>query len=558
MISFWTEIKQRIDSRPELSRWSQLALWQRRAIKTLTAIFVLVAVSSIVYHFVMIVFEGQSPSYAHSLQVVIETYTGTGYGSDSPWESPVANVFVSVMDLSTFLLLFIIVPYVFRPVLENALSPTVPTSIDRSDHIVICGIEQQSKHLIEELEAREVNYVVIVQSEETALEFLEEDIPVIYGDPTSAETHRRACVDGAKAVVVDTEDNQSVSALLAIRELNEAIRTVVLVETLEHERHLSYAGADRVLTPRQLLGQRIAERITTEITPTHSDSITLSEDYSILELTVFEESPIHGQSIEAIESMAGETVSVLGMWRRGQFIRSPSGETVVDENTVLLIAGQKQDVRDLEAETYRGRNVEPTVIIAGYGVVGSTVRRHLQSSTADCTVVDKERGTDVDLVGDVTEEETLKKAGVEEVAALVMTISDDDEAILSVLLADQLTTDLDIIARMNHDTNETKVRRAGADYVLSLPEMSGRVLAQEVLHEEILSYSRQLKTIRIGADPFVGQTLENTEITETNSIVAAVQREGELLTDVAADFEFRRGDSIFLIGNDLQIDALTG
>lgn len=505
----------------------------------------------------MIVFEDRSPSYMHSLQVVVETYTGTGYGSDSPWESFIANALVSAMDLSTFLLVFIILPYVLRPVVENALTPRIPTETDLTDHVIICGIEHQGRRVIDEFEARDVEYVVIVDSEEEAIELVEEDISVIRGNPTSAESFANAGVDDATAVIVDTADRHAASVILAVRDLNESVRTIVLVENLANERHLRYAGADRVLTPRHLLGQRIAERITTEISPTRTDSITLGHEFSILELTVFEQSPINCESIDSIESMTTGSITIIGLWTGGDFRTSPEPDTVVDENTVLLVAGNESDVRELERETYRGRDVEPTVIIAGYGIVGSTVLDELRPVAVDCTVVDIEDGEDVDVVGDVTNEETLDRVGLDEATVFVVTIADDEQAILSVLLANQLASDLDIIVRTNHDANETKVRRAGADYVLSLPEMSGRVLAEEVLHDDLLSYSRQLKPVRLEAGPFAGQQLENTAIAETNCLLIAVERDGELITNLSGEFEIQAEDSLLVIGRDDDVDSIT-
>jgi len=543
---------------PSASTWARLALWKRRAIKTVVAVVALILVSSVVYHFLMIAFEGRSDSYWHSMQVVIETATGTGYGSDSPWDSPVSNAFVSLLDLSTFLLVFIIVPYVLRPVLENALSPTLPTSVEASDHVVICGIEQQDERLIDELESRGVDHVVIVEDEETALELLERDVSVVVGETTSAETHRNARVDAASAVVVDTEDKRSVSALLAIRAVEESVRTVVLVDSLEHERHLSYAGADRVMTPRHLLGRRIAERITTEITPARSDSVALGENRSMLELTVFEGSPINGRSVARIEAATDGAVTVLGLWKAGRFVGSPDPGEVVDDTTTLLLAGSTAAIRALEKRTYQGRDVAPTVIVAGHGVVGSTVRRGLAASTAECVVVDIAPGDEVDIVGDATETETLRAAGIESATVLVVAIRDDDEAIMISLLADRLASELDVIVRMNDDGNRTKVRRAGADYVLSLPEMSGRVLAQEVLREEFVSYSRQLKAIRIDADPYAGRALSETDLAAADCIVVAVDRDGELHTDVPPTFELRGDEEIVVVGRDEDIGSLSG
>jgi hypothetical protein len=63
-----------LEALPWASTWSRLALWKRRAIKTVVA---LILVSSALYRYAMIVFEGRSQSYGRSLQVVIETATGT-------------------------------------------------------------------------------------------------------------------------------------------------------------------------------------------------------------------------------------------------------------------------------------------------------------------------------------------------------------------------------------------------------------------------------------------------------------------------------------------------
>lgn len=533
-----------------------MKVWQRRAAKTIAAVAALVLVTSVLYHYVVIAFEGESPTYAHSLQVVIETYTGTGYGSDSPWDSTLGNVFVSLMDLSTFLVLFIVVPYVFRPVLEEALSPDAPTSTDATDHVVICGVVQQGDRLIAELESRDVEYVVVEESEAEALELHGEGTAVIHGDPTSADALERAGVGRARSVVIDTEDERAASAVLAVREIDDEVRTIVLVGDIGYEQYLRYAGADAVMTPRHLLGTRIAERIKAEVIPGSSDRIRLGEDLCLLELSVFEDSPIRGDTLAEIEAAAGSDVRIPGIWTAGEFVDDPDPQTTVDEDTVLLIAGTAPDLRELERKTYEGRQVDARVIVAGYGEVGSTVFDELDDARTACTVIDREELDGVDVVGDVTDEEALRRAGIDEATAFVVAISADDEAILATLLATELATDLNTIVRIGNPDNATKVRRAGADYVLSLPEISGRVLALEVLREQILSYDRQLKLVRIDADEFAGRTIAETDLTGHGRLVIAVDREGTLLGDVPATFELEAGDRLLVAGTDEAIDEV--
>lgn len=544
------------DRSPMPEGWPTLELWQRRAIKTVVAVVALVFVSSLVYHYLLTVVEGRTETYAHSFQVVVETYTGTGYGSDSPWNSTILNAFVSVMDLSTFLILFIVFPYVFQPVLEEALAPSLPTRTDRSGHVVVCGVEQQGERLVDELEARNAEYVVIAREESTALQLQERGWSVLHGDPSSAETLKRASLEDARAVVVDTADSKSASVVLAVRAVDDAIRSIVLVEDMEFERYLEYAGADQVLTPRHLLGQRIAERISREISPVLTDSIRLGQDVSLLELTVFEDSPIHGETLSTVETQTDDRISVVGVWQDGTFDGFPASDFVIDSDMSLLVAGEESALRELESETYVDRTAGGEVVIAGYGMVGSTVQNRLGVTDSECTVIDIEEKPGVDIVGDATDEETLRQAGIEDATAFVVTIADDDLAILSVLVARQLVTDCDVMARVNDADNDRKIRRAGADYVLSLPEISGRLLALEVLGEEILSYDRQLKVVRIDAGRFSGETLEATRITDNQCAVVAVERDADLLTDVAPTFELHPNDDLIVVGSDEGIDAI--
>ncbi|WP_265110972.1 potassium channel family protein [Halosolutus halophilus] len=529
--------------------------WQRRAAKTIGGVVVLIVLTSIIYHYLMVAVEGRSGSYFHSSQVVVETVTGTGYGSDSPWDSPLSNLFVMAMDLGTFLILFIVLPYVFQPILEETLSPTVPRTTDLTDHVVVCGYSPRGDRLVDEFEARDVDYVVVDDDEPEAIELDDAGVSVVYGDPTSVETLDRARIDEAASVVIDTEDEVAASVVLAVRERSDSIRIVVMSSDLTLERPLRYAGADTVVTPRHLLGRRIAERIQSEIDPRLSDVTSLGEDFSLVEVTVFEESPICGQTLAETGVLETEDVSIAGLWTDGEFVSSPSPDLEIDENTVLLLAGSEAQLKALEARTAPVRPERARVVVAGYGEVGSTVRERLRATDAECTVIDIRDAEEVDVVGDVTRESVLQRAELETATVYVVTIADDDEAILSVLVARELASDLDIVVRVNDSEKENKARRAGADYVLSLPDISGRLLALDVLREEILSYDRQLQVVRFEADDLAGQSLADTEIPATDCILVGVERSGEILTDVPPEFRFEGDDSLLLAGDDEAIDA---
>ena len=562
--------------------WSARPQWLRRVLKTVVGVVAFIGVLTVTYHTVMIRFEGASPTLAHSLQVVVETVTGTGYGSDSPWTTPVANGLVVLMDLSTFLILFIVFPYVFQPVLETALSPSLPTTTDVKKHVVVCGTPALTDGLIDELASREIPVVVVTDNEADALDIHDGGGLAIYGSPTDAETLRRAGVDRARAVVVDTGDERAASVVLATREIDPDIRTVAVVDHLDHAGQLYHAGADSVLTPRQLLGRRIAERVGRQLDPSRSDTVAVADGLSLLELTVHPESPLVGRLISEIGGSIGDAngddigdtndshttettdtdddpdesaVSVVGHWVEGRFSGSPPADTIVEPGTVLLVAGPPEPLERLDAAVCR-REDAPTVIVAGSGIVGCTVYDELDAAGIDCRVIDIADGPAVDVVGDATTAETLQEAGIDEAAALVVALDDDDATILTILAADESPGSADSIARLNKAENETNIRRAGADYVLGVSTMAGRLLVSEVLEEPAVGVDRQLRTARLAGDRFGGQRLTETTVADTDCVVVGIVRDGEVQTDLDGAFRIRSNDELIIVGPDTEIGQL--
>ncbi|MFB6362205.1 MAG: TrkA family potassium uptake protein [Halobacteriales archaeon] len=516
--------------------------------KVIVGVLVFVVVLSVLYHTVMIRFEERSPDFSHSMQVTVEILTGSGFGSDSPWKTEVANLLVMAMDLSTFLVLFLVFPYLFQPILENAFSPSVPTTVDIDDHVVLCGVPRQTNQFVEELLARDISVTVISPRESDALDLMNEDIVAIHGDPTSIEALHRANITRARSVVVDLPDERAASTVLAVTEAAPELETFVVIDHLDHDQQLQHAGADRIITPRNLLGQRLAERVLCMLDPARSDTISLGGDTSLLELAVGSNENLIGTPIAEFQAMT--QASVVGIWTDGEFLGSPADDTVLTEHDVLLLSGPDDSLAELEKGVFKGGEANPTVIVAGHGMVGSTVREQLERSGVTCRVIDTEEGAEVDVVGDATAPETLERAGLSESDVLVLALPDDDLTVLSVLFADESPGNPDVIARMNAVENETKIRRAGADYVLGVTTITGRLLSGEVFQENVLGFDRQIRIDRIVGDLFTEQRLDNVDIAESGCVLVGVERGGTFHPDPPAEFEVRSDDQLLIVGSD--------
>jgi voltage-gated potassium channel len=95
----------------------------------------------------------------------------------------------------------------------------------------------------------------------------------------------------------------------------------------------------------------------------------------------------------------------------------------------------------------------------------------------------RERGCEV-IRADPTEDEPLKRAGVERAGALVAAADDDAQDALAILAARELNPSLRIVVSATERENEKKLRRAGADDVLSPAAIGGHMLVLSALGEE--------------------------------------------------------------------------
>ncbi|WP_435070115.1 NAD-binding protein [Haloplanus sp. C73] len=128
------------------------------------------------------------------------------------------------------------------------------------------------------------------------------------------------------------------------------------------------------------------------------------------------------------------------------------------------------------------------VLVLGYGDLTEALVQELSGKSQFLVVVPdedlsrrlSERGVDT-LVGDSSDESTLRRVHVEEARAVVTATNDDGADALAVLTARQLAPDVHIVAAATQRENVDKLRRAGADTVISPASIGSHLLAESAL-----------------------------------------------------------------------------
>lgn len=128
------------------------------------------------------------------------------------------------------------------------------------------------------------------------------------------------------------------------------------------------------------------------------------------------------------------------------------------------------------------------VLVLGYGDLTEPILEELAHESEVLVITpDPERarllteeGIDV-LTDDPSGEDALERAKIDRARAVVAATNDDAQDALAVLTARQLNPSVRIVAAATHRENSEKLRRAGADIVISPTVIGGHLLATSAL-----------------------------------------------------------------------------
>ncbi|MCA8950050.1 MAG: potassium channel protein [Planctomycetes bacterium] len=214
-------------------------------------------------------------------------------------------------------------------------------------------------------------------------------------------------------------------------------------------------------------------------------------------------------------------------------------------------------------------------IVCGYGRFGRSLSEQLAARgmpfvviEADPTAADGclEKGWPI-VVGDATDDSTLVEAGIDRARGIACTLPSDAANLYVVLSARLLRDDLQILSRATTEKDGEKLRRAGANRVISPYATGATKMAQlmanprvEDLIEVVSTPGKELELaeVEVGANArYVGQPLSRSGLSGRGVMVVAIRRAaGDLLVPPAASDEIHVGDVLFAFGKADAIRAL--
>lgn len=242
----------------------------------------------------------------------------------------------------------------------------------------------------------------------------------------------------------------------------------------------------------------------------------------------------------------------------------------------VIVEGRLQDVLGRRQMHRRIARLNEHVIVCGAGRIGENVIDRLKKEEVPFVVIEKDErivqklndeGTLV-ILGDAAEDNILEQAGIRRAKGLISALSTDADNVFVTLTAKGISPDLFVVARAIQKDSEGKLRRAGADRVISPATIGGIKMAAVVLKpfiaefvDTVLYESKmplEIEEIKVNfSSVLVGKYLKGSRIKEdTGSLIIAIKRGEEILSNPQADEIILQGDSLIAIGSSEQLEKL--
>ncbi|MGZ8465979.1 MAG: potassium channel family protein [Candidatus Binatia bacterium] len=523
-----------------------------RFIILLGSLISLLLVMSLLYMLGMYFLENKPRGFWQALQWAAGTASTTGYGGDISWQHPLMVVYVVIAQFIGVILLFLIFPIYLIPFLEERFETKLPKeSANAKNHVVIFDYGPAVATLITELRQTNIPTVIIDEDEADARHLLEQGHQVIYGNLDEGVLEK-ANLRAARALIVNSSDDRNAATILAARQLGFSGEILALVEDPYHRQPIILAGASSAYTPRHVLGAALAARASQKVSPTVAGIQHLGHKLQVAEARITRDSPLAGKTLAeaALGQHAG--VTVIGQWVGGKLIAPPTPAMRLEAGGILVLVGNDDSIRNfmkLCAGARRLRRHGP-FLIAGGGEVGRKVAELLTDCGEETFIIDSQPGPGVNLVGNVLDTQILKQAGLDHVQAVILALSADAPTLFSTVIIKDLAPDVPVIARVNRAENVERIYAAGADFALSISQVSGQLLAWRLLGKESISVDPELRVVKVSTRGLENHHPKQNDLREKiGCTVVAVERGEELLVEFGADFRFATNDAVYICGS---------
>lgn len=219
------------------------------------------------------------------------------------------------------------------------------------DHYIICGYGRIGAVIAEEFRREELPVVVLERDPDLLFELERDGHLFLAGDATTDELLLAAGVERAKGLFACvSQDAENVYITLSSRQFNPRLTIIARADRPESVAKLERAGANRVLTPHQIGGKRIAQVM---LRPTVTDFMELAtqgHNLQMEEIIIRPGSELVGTTLITSGIRPRFNLMIIGIEKAsGKMIFNPHPETSIEAGDTLVAVGPPENFPGLQA-----------------------------------------------------------------------------------------------------------------------------------------------------------------------------------------------------------------
>jgi voltage-gated potassium channel len=312
------------------------------------------------YH---ILWRNSNSTFMDEIYMTIMTITTVGFYEVHPLDTPgrILTMIIAVSGISSLFYLFSIVMenLVFLQLSNTRGIKKMEKELTKiSNHIIVIGYGRVGKLAISELLHQNDKLVVVNDnfSEDEITELTKNRILMVTGDATNDDILKDAIIEKAKGMIVTTANPATtVFVILSAKVLNPKLFIVARVDDHQSIQKLKIAGADRIVNPYQIGGQRLAHLMTNshlvDFIETSFGSSTQG-NLSIETIEIPENSDWITKSISEIDFRNKFGITILAVIRSNFTFTNPQGNFVLNKFDNIVAFGSKSNLTDLNEQFF--------------------------------------------------------------------------------------------------------------------------------------------------------------------------------------------------------------
>jgi voltage-gated potassium channel len=171
---------------------------------------------------------------------------------------------------------------------------------------------------------------------------------------------------------------------------------------------------------------------------------------------------------------------------------------IISTFTAMIVEGQLKETFKIRKMEKQVKQLEDHYIVCGAGRVGSAIINELFETNRKFVVIDKSNELIDEMTenypglllinGDADHEDILEKAGVKNAKGIFASTGDDNQNLVISLTAKYLNSNIRVVARCLEAANQAKMKKAGADSVITENYIAGMRMASEMIRPTVVTF----------------------------------------------------------------------